>query len=327
MTTPALRWGSRAALGRPRLIAALWLWNALLGLVIGWGVSRWLGAAFDYSPEADRALRHFSFGLLAELVQYDRFSPPTFAGGAATGLIAIAAISNALVAAGILEVLTTEDTRPLLHRFLRGGGHFFGRFLRLLIVTGLALVLGWTIVGAITSPIVRAIGESSWERTWLLASILRLAVLGLVVALAMAILDVARTQVVISATEQRGMLRAWLRGARATFAHGWPLAGVYVVLGIAWLACAAIGLAIVFAVTPTNWAAIGLLILVQQGFVFARGGLRVARAGAVLQVVRTAMNTGAKAAVAAAAGPKAGGPTCEGSPDAVAESTGPTALP
>lgn len=288
MIANCLRSGWRAALAQPRLVATLWFLNALLGLVMGWGMSRWLAAAFDWSPEADRALQRFQFGLLVELTQYDRFSPTTFAGGVVLALVVIAAIANALVSAGILEVLTSADPRPLLHRFLRGAGHFFGRFVRLLVITALALVLAWVLVAALTRPIVNALGESSWERAWIAAGLFRFALLGAVVALIMAVLDVARVQVVTAPAEQRGMLRAWFRGARMTFRNVGTLAGIYVVLGACWIAIAGLGLAIVFAVTPTRWAAIWLLVLVQQAFVAARGGIRIARAGAVLEWVRSA---------------------------------------
>src|SRR5574338_392870 len=198
MTGTYLRSGWQAALGRPRLVATLWFWNLLMGLVVGLGMSRWLGAAFDASPVAAQALERFRFGLLVELTQYDRFSPFTFLGGTLVALMLIAALGNALVAAGVLEVLVSDDPRPLLHRFFRGAGHFFGRFVRLLIVTGIALVVLWIIMGAITSPIVRALGESSWERTWLTLALGRFVVLGVLVALLMAVLDVARAQVASS---------------------------------------------------------------------------------------------------------------------------------
>lgn len=289
MTGTYLRSGWQAALGRPRLVATLWFWNLLMGLIVGLGMSRWLGAAFNGSPVADQALERFRFGLLMELTQYDRFSPFTFLGGTVIALMLIAALSNALVAAGVLEVLVSDDPRPLLHRFFRGAGHFFGRFLRLLIVTGIALIILWIIMGAITSPIVRAIGESSWERTWIAAALGRFALLGVMVAFMMAVLDVARAQVASSAMEQRGMLRTWLRSVPIVFRNLGTIGGIYVVLGACWVALALIGLAIVFAVTPANWAAIWLLILVQQAFMFARAGTRVARAQAILAMVTAAL--------------------------------------
>jgi hypothetical protein len=289
MTGTCLRSGWQAAVGRPRLVATLWFWNLLMGGIVGLGVSRWLAAAFNWSPVADQALERFRFGLLAELTQYDRFSPFTFLGGAVLALMIVAALSNALLAAGVLEVLVSEDPRPLLHRFFRGAGHFFGRFVRLLIVTGVALILLWIVMGMITRPIVRALGESSWERTWIAVALGRFALLGVFVALLMAVLDVARAQVASSPVEQRGMLRAWLRSVPIVFRNIGTIGGIYVVLGACWVALALIGLAIVFAVTPAHWAAIWLLILLQQAFMFARAGIRVARAGAILGVARVAV--------------------------------------
>jgi hypothetical protein len=286
MIATCLRSGWRAALEHRRLIATIWLWNALLALAVGFGMSRWLGSAFNWSPEADQALQRFRFGLLAELVQYDRFSPLTFLGGAVLSLMVLAALSNALVSAGVLEVIVARDDRPVLHRFFRGAGHFFGRFLRLLLITLIAGLLLLVLVSAIARPVVNAIGETSWERAWITAGLTRWLLLGVAAALVMAVLDVARARVSMAAEEVRGMGRAWLSAARFVLRHPGSIAGIYLVLGACWLIVAAIGLAIVFAVTPAHWVAIWALVLVQQAFMVARATIRIARAGAVVEWVR-----------------------------------------
>ena len=55
---------------------------------------------------------------------------------------------------GILEVLgSKEDARVFMHRFFRGGGHFFWRFLRLSVMAfvGGAIVAG--VVAAVPEPV------------------------------------------------------------------------------------------------------------------------------------------------------------------------------
>lgn len=285
MTATCLGSGFRAAFAQRRLIATVWIWNLLLAIVVAAGTSRWLGSAFDFSPEADRTLQRFQFGLFLELQQYDRFSPFTFLNGTVLGLILLSAVSNPLLSAGVLEVLVSRDDRPVLHRFFRGAGHFFGRFLRLLAISGAALMVLAIVITAIGSAISRGFGSAGWERVWLTAGLVRLVLLVAMAALVMAVLDVARARVIVAPTEIRGMVRAWTGAARSVFGHFGALSGIYVALGAVWLALAAIGLGIVSVTPATNWVGIWLLIGVQQIFMVARATLRIARAGATLEYV------------------------------------------
>lgn len=273
----------RAVRAQRRLVLTVWFWNAVLALAAGAGAWRWLGAAFDHAPDADRALERFSFGLLAELLQYDRFSPMLMLNGVVLGTLVAAALSNPVVSAGILEVLVARDERPVLHRFFRGAGHFYGRFLRLLLTGAAASLLAVVLVSALTGLVTRAIGESAWERTWLLAVALRAALLLAIVALGMAITDVARARVVRSALERRAMVREWLSAARFVFRHPVAIAGIYLTLAGVWVLFAAAGQALVLRIPATGWAGIVLLVLVQQAFMLVRAALRVARAAAGLE--------------------------------------------
>src|SRR5512134_27362 len=132
MLTTCLRSGWHAAFGHRALALTLWAWNGLLALAAALATWRWLDAAFAFAPESDKLLERFRLGIVIELLQYDRFSPLSAVNGAAIGLLILAAISNPLVSAGLMEVLVTSDERPMLHRFFRGAGHFFWRFARLL---------------------------------------------------------------------------------------------------------------------------------------------------------------------------------------------------
>lgn len=305
MIATCLRAGWRAAFERPRLIVTVWFWNAVLAAAAGFGAWRWLSAAFNYSPEADKALERFPLALLLELLQYDRFSPLTLLNGAALGLLVAALLSNPLITGGVLEVLVSRDDRPLLHRFFRGGGHFYGRFLRLLMISGVALLVLVIAAGLALRPIVTALGESSWERTWLAAALLRLAILGGLAGLVMAVLDVARARVATAGTEIRGMLRAWIGAARSVLAHFVAAAGIYLTLGIVWVVLAVAGLWIVSIVPVTGWASILLLIVVQQAFMIARAALRVVRAAASVAWVSLAVEREARVPVSSVPNPAA----------------------
>jgi hypothetical protein len=286
MIATCARSGWRAATANGKLVLTVWLWNGLLALVAGVATWRWLDAALAHAVEGDRLLERFHVGLAVELMQYDRFSPITSVNGAVLGLILLAAISNPLLSAGVLEGIVASDGRPVLHRFFRGAGHFFGRFLRLLVISALAAVVLVLLTGAVTRPVVEFLSDSSWERTWVAASLVRTALLLMVVVLVAVILDVARAQVVTARVETRGMLRAWADAARYVFRHF----GTVATFGLAYVGLLVVMLGaylLVASVLPgQTWAAIVALILWQQAFMIGRAGMRVARAGAALQFCR-----------------------------------------
>jgi hypothetical protein len=286
MTIACVRAGWRAALANRKLILTLWGWSTLLALPVGAAVWRWLGAAFNHSPAADRLLERLQLGLAVELTQYDRFSPLPALSGAVLGLAVVALISNPLLAAGVLEAIVSGDDRPLLHRFFRGAGHFFGRFLRLLLISGVAAVLLVIVAGIITRPITSALSETSWERTSLTAGFARRLLAGFLIAFVMVVLDVARTQVVTADSEVRGMLRTWFRAARFVLRNFGVIAGTYTAFGLMFLAVVVVYAVVVNVIPTGTWAGIWLVILLQQLFVMTRAGLRVARAGGAVELCR-----------------------------------------
>jgi hypothetical protein len=286
MITTCVRAGYRTALANRRLILTLWGWSALLALPIGAAVWRWLGAAFNYSPGADRLLERFHVSLAVELVQYDRFSPMPVVSGAVVGLAIVALITNPLVAAGVLEAIVSRDERPLLHRFFRGAGHFFGRFFRLLLISGVAALLLVIVAGIITSPITRALSETSWERASIAARVTRFVLYGSLIGFVMVVLDVARTQVVTAGEEVRGMIRAWFVAARFVLRNFWAVAGTYLVFGSISVAALVVYAALANVVPTRSWPGIWLVIVLQQMFVMARAGMRIARAGGAVELCR-----------------------------------------
>lgn len=286
MITTCLRSAWRAAFGHGGLALTLWIWNAVLALVAGVATWRWFDTAFAYAPESDKLLERFHIGLAIELMQYDRFSPLTLLNGAVLALVVIGAVSNPLVAGGVMEILIWQDRRPALHRFFRGAGHFFTRYLRLLIISAVAALLLFVVVGALTRLITAALGESSWERTWLAAAIGRLVLLGAVVGFVAAVLDIARAQVATADGESRGMLRVWFGAARLAMRH----IGVVAALGVSYVVVTGLLIAAFMLVSGAfparTWVGIAALFVIQQAFMIGRAGLRVARAGAAVEFCR-----------------------------------------
>jgi hypothetical protein len=208
--------------------------------------------------------------------------------GVVLALLILGAISNPLASAGVLEVIVSRDNRPMLHRFFRGAGHYFGRFLTLLIISAVAGVVLILFASAVTGPIISWLGESSWERTWLALGLGRLGLYVVLLALVASVLDVARARVVTADTEVRGMLREWLGAARFVVRNFGTVAGIYATIGILLVVALTVYAALASVLPMRAWGAIWLCIVLQQLFVIARAGLGVARAGASVELCRRA---------------------------------------
>jgi hypothetical protein len=285
-TSTSIRGGWTAALTHKRLVVTVWLWGAALGLSAAIPVWRWLSRALDYSPYSDRVLERFSVGFLIELTQYDRFSPLLTVNGEVIALLLLGLLTNPLIAGGALEVVASRDDRPLLHRFMRGAGHFYGRFLRLLIVTGVASLLPLIAIALVMGPLVSALGESSYERLWITAWLARVLLFAAAVGFMMIVADIARAQVVLAETEVRGMIRAWWRALRFVFGHFGTVLGVYLALALLTAVAFVVYVLVANAIPAVSWAGIVLAFVVQQAFMIVRAALRVIRAGASVELAR-----------------------------------------
>ncbi len=271
--------GILSALRRPGLVLLLWAWNLLVGLVVAWPAYNWWTTAFSLSPRADSMRDRFDMSVLADLTKYDQLSGFAMLSGATLGAIVLAVIAGAFINGGILEVLGTEgDPRPFLHRFFRGGGHFFGRYLRLLIVTLVSALIVSGIVAAAVSAATSPLADSDWEPAGFLVGVFNLLILAVVWGFFLLAQDYARVR--IASEDRRGVLGAWFRSlgfvarrAFGTFAIGIALAIMSAVLLGVWLGYDNTA-------QSATWSAIIALVLVQQGVLAARTGLRVALVGA-----------------------------------------------
>jgi hypothetical protein len=275
--TASLRAGFSAARQRPKLIALLWAVNALLALTGTQALRRWLQVSLDPSPAADELARRFSFALFMELIQ-DSGPALTMALAAVGGALLLGFLVNPLLAGGTLEVLGSHDDRSFLHRFFRGGGHFYGRFLRLLLLSTLAMVVVGGLVGGVLNAAVHPLRRSGWEPGPQVAGLVVGAGVLTVLALFWMALDYARIQV--SREDGRRMWRALVSGLRFTLRYRGRTFGL---LGVTWLLLLVLLAAFVAfrQSVPSHTAGlIALMVLAQQAFMLARSWLRVATLGA-----------------------------------------------
>jgi hypothetical protein len=272
--------GLRAAARNLKLTWLLWAWYGLLAIVPAFPVWRWWDQVLGASPEAAAILKRFDLGVFLDLTRSEGVGGLGLMSAAVAAAAGIAIVSSAFAFGGILEVVgAADDHRPFMHRFFRGGGRFFWRFLRLAVMAAAGAVLATGLVSALMTAVTRPLSESEWEPGFYLASALTVAAILITAALFLLALDYARIRV--ARDDSRRMIGAYAAGM------GFVLRRALRVYGIA-IAFVALEAAFVvgYLAYETNapaagtWGAIAALFLVQQVVVASRVFLRVAMVAA-----------------------------------------------
>jgi hypothetical protein len=278
--TAIIKVGLRSAARHQKVVWLLWAWYGLLALVPAVPAWTWWNGVLGDSPEAASALKRFDLGVFLDVVAGKGINGFGLLVGAAAAAGIVAAVSGAFAFGGILEVFgSEEDRRPFMHRFFRGGGHFFWRFFRLVITAGICLALAIGAVSALLTAITTPLSESEWEPAGYLGGVASIAVVLAVAGLFLLALDYARIRV--ARDDSRSMLRAYASGLafvlrRLVTAYG--IAITILILEVALILC--------YVAYETNapaagaWAAIAALFVIQQVVVLGRVFLRVAMIGA-----------------------------------------------
>ncbi len=274
------RVGLNAALKRPGLASLLWVWNVAFASALALPVWTWWYGSTALAPEADVLLTRFSFSVFAELVRDNAalslLPPLVFA------IAALAFVGQALIAGGTIEVLTTDDGRSLLHRFFRGAGHFFWRFLRAGVLAVVAFALTAAIVSAAFGFIGRALEEVDWEPAWYLGQAAFLSILALLALIVILALDYARIR--IARDDSHRTFRAFFGAVRFVATHLKATIGVWFVITVLAAVMFALYLGFSKIVPAATWVAVLLTLAVQQLTVWLRAGLRVAMVGGEVKV-------------------------------------------
>jgi hypothetical protein len=272
MVIASLSEGLRQAARTPRLAVTLWAWNLALAAGATAPLARWLAGALPRAPEADVLAERFSVGVLSELLQ-DAGPALTLVWTAVAAAVVLAVLGSGLVAGGMLEVLGGDDGRPFLHRFGRGAGRFFGRFLRLQLLALVAAAVAG-LLGAVVSLALGPLRESHWEPAAVLSLLIVLGVVLFGLAVAGLALDYARIRVSLDGS--RRMLRAYLAALHLVARQLPRTAGLWLLSAGLLLAAAAAYLAFTQAVPSSTTPFLALTVLAQQAFALLRAGLRVA---------------------------------------------------
>jgi hypothetical protein len=181
---------------------------------------------------------------------------------------------------GGLLLAYAEAPQPLRwRRFCWGGWHWFGTFLVLGLVQGIAFTVALLAGLAAVGAAVAAVGQ------WLIW--LALPLLGLAASLWLAWMEGARIVAVVGGT--RNVLRAMGGGIRFVFRH---LPSFAVLYGLTLLLTASLHLVFRWGLMrrlPLDWWP--LVLLVQQSFVLARLGTRLLRLAGGAALARESAGT------------------------------------
>lgn len=280
MLARAIGLGLLTPFRRPGLTFLLWAFGFLLVLGPAAVVARFFGDSLGSTMASDTMLNGIDLAVLGQVGQYNRTAVSSLISASMAATLLVGALLGPLVAGGTLEVLTTVDRQSLMHRFFRGAGHFYWRYLRLGMMAAGAiglLLLGVTLVG---SPLVSLAWSSDWEPAGPLASALLLAVCGLVVLFCWMTLDYARIRVVTD--DSRVMWRALVGGAGFALRRLVGAGTIVLAFGVALVVLFGLYLAWTSWATFATSAAVAGLFLVQQAVLVARKGLRLGQIEAQL---------------------------------------------
>ncbi len=272
MVVSASRNGVLAAWRRPGLAILLWVWSLLLSLPLALPAWTWLQSGTARTPDADVLLDRFTFAVIGDLLRADSslsLLVPVFL---ATVFVAI--VGQALTGGGLIEVLTSEDARPFLHRFFRGAGHFFWRFLRAGICAWLLFGIAAAIITVAFGPIGRALEGLDWEPAQYLGVAARLLVIALLALFITLGFDYARIR--MAREDSRRALRAFFASVWFVAVHPRATLGVWLVMAVATAIVLALHFVLGARLPASGWAGILLALGAQQGVILVRAGLRVA---------------------------------------------------
>jgi hypothetical protein len=272
--------GLKAAGRHPKLVLLIWAWYGLLALIPTLPAWAWWNAALGSSPEAATVLKRFGIGVFLDLTRSTSVSGMGLLMSVTVAVAIVALVSSAFVFGGILEVLgSDDDRRSFMHRFYRGGGHFFWRFFRLALVAGVCLVIVVGVVSVGIGAATKPLADSEWEPAGYLAGFARMIIAVLVGALFLLALDYARIRV--ARDGGLSMFKTYFRALGFVLRHLLTAYGIAIPI-VAMLAA----LMVCYLAYETNapaastWGAIATLFLIQQAVVLGRVFLRVSLVGA-----------------------------------------------
>lgn len=298
--------GLRRAAGSPSIVLWLWAVNLVLALPAAWAMATSLhdSTASRLATEGLRTGFDMTwFGEYADLARgIERTFTPAVAGAGAfyanlegwisdgmfreppavVGLGLLQALVWALLLGGIVHRFRRPVGGFRLSGFLRSGGRYFFRFVRLMVLSGVLYYLVYRLAGWASGSLASRMRDVTSERTVLWATLAM--ALGTVLLLALVHMVFAFAKIATVVENRRSMLLAVLRGLGFVLSNPGKVAGLYAGMGLLWAALLAGYAWLAPGVGQQSWPSVILAFAGSQFFLMARIGMILALLGGQLSL-------------------------------------------
>ncbi len=262
----------RRALRAPRLVLLRWGAHILLAALAAYPMLRQLDEALSLTPAGDEFLQRFSLPLFADVARAGGGGTAAF--GPLLGVVALLALLwNVFAAGGALETLLPRDPAGVAHRFGRGGGRYFTRFLRMGLAAAPTALLAAVLFAGPVFAVSGALDDSAeGAKYWL--GLLGAAAAGFAILLVLLALDLAR--VVVARDDSERPVRIFFAMLRSTLRRPGRALALWACLAVAFGGVLALYLAFRQLVPAGGAATVFALFVVQQLVMIGRSAMRVA---------------------------------------------------
>jgi hypothetical protein len=263
--------GLSAAARRPKTIAILWLANVLCALPLYVLTSAMFAAALGSSLLGARPDMN---AIVEVLTSSSAGLRDLMLAGAV--LFAAAQLVAIFLAGGVLGTIrAAAEPRPLASSFFEDGGRYYGRFLRLTLLSVLFLIPAAAVYVIIDGILSAVASDPAREQLGFVLTLVRIGAALVLFNLVRMVLDYARIRTV--ERDARSMALELLAALRFVMGRLGRTLGLYYLFGAAGLALLGLYVAGDGALAKTSGlAAAAGVLLPYQFFIFVRGGLRIA---------------------------------------------------
>ena len=295
--------------GYPRMVLGLWLVNLVVALPAAWVVTASIRASIGASRVHETMTRGFDMGWFGEYRAAAEgiettFTPTVVGPGAFfnnfegwltgtmfegfAGLVGLGLLYMlvwALLLGGVLERFVRPAETRSTARFLRSGGRFFFRFVRLALISGLLYFLVYRFHGWLYERLEYWTRDLTAER---LVFLYALAALGLTAMLLVLVhLSFTYAKVATVTENRRSMLLAALRGIGFVLSHPRKTLGLYLGLTLLSVALLALYAWIAPGAGQSTTAGVAFAFLVGQLFLVARLVIRLSLLGGAVALYQS----------------------------------------
>ncbi|GAB4010682.1 hypothetical protein GCM10028808_22280 [Spirosoma migulaei] len=262
----------RQTLGSIRLLWLIYGITLVLGLLAALPFYNTLKVEDQNSLAFLNLLNGFDYTIYSDFMnRSQRVISPLISVGRWLGLVYI--VLSVFFAGGILLRFSQPNNPFNAGLFWQGCSHYFGRFLRLVLVTLLFVVIGgglWLVAGSLVGVV---FNDTLTERGQFWIGAIFFALFALTATLLLCIGDYAK--VLMFREDEHNAFRAFGQAGRLVLRNLARTYGLYVVLILIGTGLFGVYFILDEAILMSNWLTILIMFFIQQSMIFARVGLKV----------------------------------------------------